>query len=87
MRKKHLEMGAYTKYNTNRSMVSEVGLNVVVPIGKGYQDIENEKINARLNRLEQKVGGIAVVEKTLDSKGNLKSVSISDSGFSLTGTY
>ena len=53
IREKHLEVGVYGEYNVGRSLCSEVGLNIVIPIGEGYQDRENKKVNARLDRIEQ----------------------------------
>jgi len=87
IREKHLEVGVYAEYNAGRNVCSEVGLNIVIPIGNSYLDRENKKINTRLDRLEQKVGTSAVIERTVDSKGNVKSISISQGILSVNGTY
>lgn len=78
IREKHLEVGVYTEYNTGRNVCSEVGLNIVIPIGTSYQDRENKKIINRLDRLEKTVGQSTVIERTVDTKGKLKSISISN---------
>jgi len=87
IREKHLEVGAYAEYNVGRSTCSEVGLNITIPIGESYLDRENKKINSRLDRLEQKVGQSAVIERTLDNKGKLKSISISQGQLSVNGKF
>ena len=78
IREKHLEVGAYAAYNVGRNTCSEVGLNIVIPIGESYLDRENRKINSRLTALEQKVGTAAVIEKTVDTKGKIKSIRITE---------
>jgi hypothetical protein len=87
IREKHLEVGVYGEYNVGRSVCSEVGLNVVIPIGESYQDRENKKINTRLTALENKVGTSAVIERTLDSKGKVKSISISQGQLQVNGEF
>jgi hypothetical protein len=87
VREKHLEVGVYSVYSTTRNTMAEVGLNIVIPVGESYQDRENTRIKARLDRLEQKVGTSAVIERTLDSKGNLKSISISQGQLLVNGKF
>jgi len=87
VREKNLEVGIYSKYNTNRNVCAEVGLNIVVPIGESYQDRENKKINTRLDRLEHTTGINAIIEKTLDSKGHLKSITISQGQLEVNGKF
>ena len=87
IREKHLEVGVYSFYSGTRNTMAEVGLNVVIPIGESYIDRENKQINARLDRLEQKVGTTAVIERTLDSKGNIKSIRINDNGLAVSGKF
>jgi len=87
IREKHLEVGVYTEYNAGRNVVSEVGLNIVIPIGESYLDRENKKINARLTALEHKVGTAAVIERTVDSKGNVKSISITEGQLRVNGQF
>ena len=87
IRERHLEVGLYTVYSTTRSVMSEVGLNIVIPIGESYQDREAKKVNARLNRLEKQMGNSAVIEKTLDSRGNIKSISISSGKVAFGGEF
>jgi hypothetical protein len=87
IRERHLEVGLYSVYSTTRSVMSEVGLNIVIPIGESYQDREAKKVNARLNRLEKQMGNSAVIEKTLDSRGNIKSISISSGKVAFGGEF
>jgi len=87
IREKHLEVGVYSTYSTNRNTCAEVGLNIVIPIGEGYQDRENKKINARLDRLEQKTGTATVIERTLDNQGRIKSISISEGQLAVSGKF
>jgi hypothetical protein len=87
VREKHLEVGVYGEYNVGRSVCSEVGLNIVIPIGESYLDRENKKINARLDRLEQKVGTSAVITRTVDNKGKLKSININQGQIMVNGEF
>lgn len=87
IRERYLEVGLYSVYSTTRSTMAEVGLNVVIPIGESYQDREAKKVNMRLNRLEKQIGNSAVIEKTLDSRGNIKSISISSGKVAFGGAF
>jgi len=87
IREKRLEVGVYTEYNVGRNSCSEIGINVVIPIGNSYLDRENKKINSRLDRLEQKIGGATTIERTLDSKGKVKSISISQGQLAVNGEF
>ena len=87
IREKHLEVGVYGEYNVGRSVCSEVGLNIVIPIGESYLDRENKRINTRLDRLEQNLGQSAVITKVVDTKGNTKSISISQGQLAVSGKF
>ena len=87
IREKHLEVGVYTEYNIGRSKVSEVGIAITVPIGESYLDRENKQIKSRLDRLERSVGQTAVIEKTVDEKGNTKSIRISRAGLQVDRSF
>ena len=87
IREKHLEVGVYSTYSTTRSACAEVGLNVVIPIGESYLDRENTKINARLDKIDKQLGNSTVITKTLDSKGNTKSLQISQGQLSINGEF
>jgi hypothetical protein len=76
IRQKHLEMGVYGVYNTNRQVCSEVGINIVVPMGEGYQDRENKQTNKRLSNIEKILGEATLIEKVVDKSGNVISISI-----------
>jgi len=77
IRQKHLEMGIYGVYNTNRRICSEVGINVVIPVGEGYQDRENKQMNKRIYNIEQQLGNAVVIEKVIDKSGKVLSMGIS----------
>jgi hypothetical protein len=87
IREKHLEVGVYSTYSTTRSVCSEVGVNIVFPIGESYLDRENKKINARLDNIDKQLGNSTVITKTLDSKGNTKSLQISQGQLSVGGGF
>jgi tetrahydromethanopterin S-methyltransferase subunit G len=87
IREKHLEVGVYGEYNVGRSNCSEIGVNIVIPIGNSYLDRENKKINTRLDRLEQKVGGATIIERTIDKKGVVRSISISQGQLAVSGEF
>jgi cell division septum initiation protein DivIVA len=62
-------------------------VNIVIPIGNSYLDRENKKINTRLDRLEQKVGGATIIERTIDKKGVVRSISISQGQLAVSGEF
>jgi len=70
IREKHLEVGIYTEYNIGRNCVSEIGLNITIPIGESYLDRENTQIKARLDRLEQILGTSEMQESIERTKMN-----------------
>ena len=87
IREKHLEVGIYNVYSSTRNTMAEVGLNIVIPIGESYQDRENKKINSRLNKLEQKLCATTIIERTLDNKGKVKTIHISQGQVSINGEF
>jgi len=87
IREKHLEIGVYTDYNVGRNVCSEVGVHITIPIGESYLDRENKRINTRLDRLEQRVGTSAIIERTLDSKGKVKSIRINQGQLIVDGNF
>jgi hypothetical protein len=87
IREKHLEVGVYGAYNVGRNVCSEVGLNVVIPIGESYLDRENKRINTRLDRIERNLGQSTVIERVVDKKGKVKSISISQGQLSVNGQF
>jgi len=76
IKQKRLEVGIYGVYNTNRRVCSEVGINIVIPVGESYQDKENKKINQRLANIEKKLGNAVVMEKVVNEKGQVISINI-----------
>jgi hypothetical protein len=69
IREKYLEVGIYGEYNVGRGVCSEVGLNIVIPIGDSYLDRENKKTNERLARIEAQLEERTIQEtKTIETK-------------------
>ena len=87
IREKHLEVGVYGAYNVGRNVCSEVGLNIVIPIGESYLDRENKRINTRLDRIECNLGQSTVIERVVDKKGKVKSISISQGQLLVNGQF
>ncbi len=86
IRNKNTEVGVYTIFNSNRKVVSEVGINIVVGFGESYQDKENKKINMRLNNIEKKLGATTVFEKTIEN-GKIRSIRISSGLATIEGGF
>lgn len=87
IREKHLELGIYNVYSTTRSAVSEVGINIVIPVGENYLDRENKKINARLDKIDRQLGNSTIIERTVDNTGKVKSIRISEGKVSVNGEF
>ena len=87
IREKHLELGIYNVYSTTRNVCSEVGINIIIPIGENYLDRENKKINARLDKIEKQLGNSTIIERTVDNTGKVKSIRISEGKVSVNGEF
>jgi hypothetical protein len=87
IREKHLEVGIYNAYSFTRNACTEVGINVVIPIGNSYLDRENKRINARLDRLDKQLGNSAIITRTVSSKGKLTSIEITNGQVVTNGKF
>ena len=67
-------------FNNN---VNEIGAKLTLKLGSSYEERELEKTNKRLNTIEKKLEITPVIEKVVDTKGNTKSISISERGLSV----
>jgi hypothetical protein len=56
---------------------NETGIKFTIKLGTSYEEREIIKTNTRLDRLEQKLGATTIIEKVIDTKGNIKSIRIS----------
>jgi hypothetical protein len=84
---KYLTVSPYISNNLTRNKLDEAGVRVTIKLGTSYEEREIAKTNSRLERLERSVGQSAVIERTLDSKGHIKSIRINSSGLSVNGQF
>jgi cell fate (sporulation/competence/biofilm development) regulator YmcA (YheA/YmcA/DUF963 family) len=56
-------------------------------MGKSYEEKMIENTNKRVDAIEAKIGTAPVIEKILDSKGNVKSLHINQNGLRLDGKF
>jgi hypothetical protein len=87
IRERHLEVGVYGEYNVGRSTCSEIGLNIVIPIGKSYIDRELDKNNSRLVKLEALLGTPEVQEGIEQAKMNKIKVNTDGKSFWIGKQY
>ena len=84
---KRLTILPYVSQNFTRGCVDEMGVRVVVKIGKSYEEKLIEKTNSRLTNLEKSIGNSPVITKVVDTKGNTKSINISATGLIINGGF
>lgn len=84
---KHLSVIPYLQQNFTRQKVSEVGVKCLIKIGKSYEEKLIEDTNSRVKALEKKMGGMPIITKVVDKKGNLISVRIEENGLSVGGEF
>jgi hypothetical protein len=77
------------RYNVGRQIMDEVGVKFTYKMGTSYEEREIIKTNARLSRIEKLLGNgsAPVIEKVVDEKGNLKSIHITETGFSINKEF
>lgn len=80
---KHLSAIPYLQQNFTRQKVSEVGVKILIKIGKSYEEKLIEDTNSRVKALENKMGGMPIITRVVDKKGNLISVRIEENGLSV----
>lgn len=86
IREKNYEVGIYSVYNSNRNVVSEVGVAVTIGTGKSWTEKQIEKQNKRLDNLENKLGVSPVIERTIEN-GKVKSIRIMDNGLAIDNKF
>lgn len=84
---KRLTVSTYISNNLTRSKLDEVGVRITIKLGTSYEEREIAKTNARLERLEKTTGVNAVITKTLNAKGHIKSIQITNGGLDLAGDF
>jgi len=73
---KRLSISPFLRHNIVRNRIDTVGIRFDVKLGSSYEEREIKKMNDRVARLE--AGGVkkTIVEKTYNTKGELKSVRV-----------
>jgi hypothetical protein len=84
---KHLTVVPYIQQNFTRSTMSEIGIRVVVKMGKSYEEKLIENTNLRIKAIETKLGVAPVITKVVNEKGKIISIQIEENGLSLNGEF
>jgi hypothetical protein len=84
---KRISLRPFFRQNFTRNKVDVVGLKIDVKLGQSYEEKLINKINTRLDLLEKTIGNAPIIEKVIDKKGNLKSISITNNGLSIKGGF
>jgi hypothetical protein len=84
---KRISLRPFFRQNFTRNKVDVVGLKIDVKLGQSYEEKLIAKVNARLDLLEKTIGNAPVIEKVVDKKGNVKSISIIGNGLSVKGDF
>jgi len=84
---KHLTIVPYIQQNFTRSTTSEVGVRVIVKMGKSYEEKLIENTNNRIKAIETRLGIAPVITKVIDVKGKTISIQIEENGLSLNGEF
>jgi len=73
---KRLSISPFLRHNIVRNRIDTVGVRFDIKLGSSYEEREIKKMNDRVARLE--AGGVkkTIVEKTYNTKGELKSVRV-----------
>ena len=73
--------------NDFNNKVTETGVKLTIKLGTSYEEREIAKTNRRLDRLEATIGTSPIIERVVDSKGKVKSISISANGLAVNGNF
>ena len=77
----------FDSYDVRHSQNFAIGVRFTYKMGKSYEEKMIEKTNKRIDKIEARLGVMPILEKVVDEKGNVKSISISDNGASLSGKF
>jgi len=84
---KRITLRPFFRQNFTRNKVDIIGLKVDVKLGQSYEEKLISKINSRLDVIEKTIGNAPIIEKVVDSRGNVKSISIVGNGFNVKGDF
>lgn len=84
---KRMEVSAFFRQNFTRNTIDTVGAKVTIKLGDSYEEKLIKKINNRLDKIDKIIGNAPVIEKVVDEKGNIKSISINGNGLSVSGQF
>jgi hypothetical protein len=84
---KRITLRPFFRQNFTRNKVDVVGLKIDVKLGKSYEEKLIEKVNIRLDELGKAIGNAPIIERVVDNKGNVKSISIIGNGLKVNGEF
>jgi len=84
---KRITLRPFLRQNFTRNKVDVVGLKIDVKLGLSYEEKLISKVNARLDRIEQVIGNAPIIERVVDNKGKVKSISIIGNGLRVNGEF
>lgn len=84
---KRITLRPFFRQNFTRNKVDVVGLKIDVKLGQSYEEKLINKINARLDKIENTIGNAPIITQVVDNKGKIKSVNISANGLRVNGEF
>ena len=81
-----ISVSPYISNNINRHKLDEAGIRITIKLGSSYEEREIAETNKRLDVLEKKIGLAPIITKTLDSKGKVKSIELTN-GWNVKGEF
>jgi len=84
---KRVTLRPFFRQNFTRNKIDVVGLKIDIKLGRSYEEKLIEKVNRRLDLLEKTIGNAPIIEKVIDTKGNIKSITISANGLNVRGKF
>lgn len=84
---KRVTISPYISNNLTRNKLDEAGVRITIKLGTSYEEREINKTNARLSAIESKIGTSAVITRTLDNKGKVKSIEINNGQLTVNGKF
>jgi hypothetical protein len=77
----------FDSYDVRHGQNFAIGVRFTYKMGKSYEEKMIEKTNKRIDKIEARLGIMPILEKVVDEKGNVKSISISSNGASVSGKF
>jgi len=75
---RRISIRPFLRQNFSRGKIDIVGLKIDIKLGSSYEEKLIKKVNARLDLIEKIIGNSPIIERTINEKGELKSISISN---------